>query len=444
MLIVAAMIKLRFAPSPTGYIHVGNVRTALINWLYAKKMGGEFILRIDDTDKSRSKPEFEDAIYEDMTWLGLAWDGLAHQSKRNDLYERAIATLKADGRLYPCYETPEELEIKRKMLASRGLPPVYDRGALKLSEAEKAALEASGKQPHWRFKLNDEAIIWDDLVRGEVKFNPTTMSDPVLIRADGILLYTLASVVDDGDMGITHVVRGEDHVSNTAVQVQIFQALNIPVPAFAHTALLKTKDGELSKRTGGGDIRGLRAQGILPMTINAMLAKMGTSDPIETASNMQALVDSFDFKKFSRSPSNFDADELLKLNEKALHHLPYDAVKDQLDDGVDEHFWNSVRGNIQVLDDVAMWYESIHHPKQADMADDDKAYLIEAAKSLPPEPWSDATWNEWIGQVKEASGRKGKQLFMPLRLALTGMEHGPELKVLLPLLGREKTLKRLQ
>lgn len=436
-------VKLRFAPSPTGYIHVGNVRTALVNWLFAKKMGGEFWLRMDDTDQSRSKPEFEECIYEDMKWLGLNWDGLAHQSKRNDLYAGAIEQLKADGRLYPCYETPEELEVKRKMQASRGLPPVYDRGALKLSDEEKAALDAEGRKPHWRFKLTDEHIIWDDLVRGEVKFNPTTMSDPVLIRADGILLYTLASVVDDGNMNITHVVRGEDHVSNTAVQVQIFQALGLKVPEFAHTALLKTKDGELSKRTGGGDIRGLRAQGILPMTINSMLAKIGTSDPIEMAPDMQALIDAFDFSKFSRSPSIFETGDLVKLNEKALHHLPFAEIQHKLPDGIDENFWNSVRGNIESLDDVAMWHGVIHSPTVAELSAEDKAFLAEAAQSLPTEPWNDATWNAWMEQVKVATGRKGKQLFMPLRLALTGMEHGPELKVLLPLLGREKTMKRL-
>ena len=437
------MTKLRFAPSPTGYLHVGNIRTALINWLFARKMGGEFWLRMDDTDKSRSKDEYEQAIYEDMEWLGLKWDGLEHQSGRVERYAEAIQQLKDAGRLYACYETPDELDIKRKMLQSRGLPPVYDRGALKLTAEEVAAFEAEGRKPHWRFKLEDAEIKWDDLVRGEVKFNPTTMSDPVLVRADGILLYTLASVVDDDDMNITHVVRGEDHVSNTAVQLQIFDAFGFARPIFAHTALLKTKDGELSKRTGGGDIRSLRELGILPMSINAMLAKIGTSDAMEPFTDMQQLVDGFDFKKFGRAPAQFEQEELEKLNEKLLHQLPYDQAKDKLDDSVDETFWNSVRGNIKTFADVKMWHDVICQPVNAEISEEDKAYLVQAAELLPPEPWDEATWDAWIAQVKDATGRKGKQLFMPLRLSLTGMQHGPELKVLLPLLGRTKTLERL-
>lgn len=436
------MIKVRFAPSPTGYIHVGNVRTALINWLFAKKMGGEFILRIDDTDAERSKKEYEDAIYEDMKWLGLTWDQLAHQSKRFPRYHEAIEQLKTSGRLYACYETQEELEVKRKMQSGRGLPPIYDRAALKLTDEQKAAYDAEGRSKHWRFSLNEGDVVWDDLVRGEVKFQATHMSDPILIREDGIPVYTLASVVDDGDFGITHVVRGEDHVSNSAVQVQLYEALGIKVPTFAHTALLKTKDGELSKRTGGGDIRSLRERGIMPMAICSLLAKMGTSDAIEPFVDLASLAEGFDFGKFGRAPANYDEEELVKLNEKLLHILPFDAVKHALP-FADESFWNSVRGNLKSLDDAKMWHEVIHQPSKADVSEEDKAYLAEAASLLPAEPWGEDVFMQWMDLVKEKTGRKGKPLFMPLRLALTGMEHGPELKILLPMLGREQTLKRL-
>lgn len=437
------MIKCRIAPSPTGYLHVGNMRTALANWLFARKMGGEFYLRLDDTDQSRSKPEYEEAIYEDMQWLGLNWDGLSHQSKHTGRYQEVIEQLKNSGRLYPCYETPDELDVKRKMLQSRGLPPVYDRGALKLTAEEKAAYEAAGNMPHWRFKLEDKDIIWTDMIRGEVKFNPTTMSDPVLIRADGIVLYTLASVIDDVDGGITHIVRGEDHVSNTAVQLQIFEALGAKLPEFAHMALLKTKEGELSKRKGGGDIRSMRDQGILPLSINALLAKIGTSDAVEPVANMQELVDSFDFSKFGRAPANFDMEELVKLNEKMLHETPYEAIKEKLNSSITETFWESVKANITKLDDVQMWYDVVHKPVTAEISAEDKAYLAEAAALLPEGALNESSWDVWIGRIKEVSGRKGKQLFMPLRLALTGMEHGPELKILLPLLGRDNILKRL-
>jgi glutamyl-tRNA synthetase len=437
------MIKVRFAPSPTGYLHVGNVRTALINWLFAHKMGGQFVLRIDDTDAERSKKEYEDAIIEDLSWLGLGWDQLEHQSKRFARYHEAIEVLKKNGRLYPCYETQEELEVKRKMQSGRGLPPIYDRTALKLTEAQKATYEAENRPKHWRFLLNDGDVVWNDLVRGEVKFKATHMSDPILIREDGVPVYTLASVVDDGDFSITHVIRGEDHVSNSAVQVQLYEALGIAVPEFAHTALLKTKDGELSKRTGGGDIRSLRARGILPMAICSLLAKMGTSDAIQPFVDLRGLVEGFDFGKFSRSPANYDEEDLSKLNEKLLHLLPFCAVQHALP-FADESFWNSVRGNLKSLDDAKMWHDVIHAMSSPEINAEDKKFLADAATLLPPEPWDVNVWDVWIEAIKQASGRKGKSLFMPLRLALTGMEHGPELKILLPMLGRDKTLARLR
>lgn len=434
--------KVRFAPSPTGYLHVGNVRTALVNWLFARKSGGHFCLRIDDTDTERSKPEYTAAIEEDLSWLGLDWDSEECQSARFGAYAQAAEKLRASGRLYACYETPEELDVQRKMLASRGLPPIYNRAALKLTEEQKKKYESENRKPHYRFLLNDEEIAWGDLIRGHAHFRATHMSDPVLLREDGVPVYTLASVVDDGEMNITHVIRGEDHVSNTAVQIQIYQALGFSVPEFAHMALLKTKDGELSKRLGGNDIRALREAGILPMAINSLLARIGTSDAVEAFSELQKLTDSFDFKKFGRAPANYDVAELEKLNEKLLHQLPFEAVKEKIP-FADEAFWLAVRGNIKTLAEAKTWWDILHGDIEADLNHDDRAFLRSIIDKLPPEPWNETTYDQWLSAVKPATERKGKELFMPLRKALTGQEQGPELKKLLPLLGRQCVEKRL-
>lgn len=432
----------RFAPSPTGYLHVGNVRTALVNHLFARKEGGTFILRIDDTDTERSKAEYETAIVEDLAWLGIQVDTTEKQSLRFDRYHLAIETLKAGGRLYPCFETAEELEVKRKMQSGRGLPPIYDRAALKLSDAEKQALMASGKKMHWRFLLNETDVVWNDLIREEVRFKPTHMSDPILIREDGVPVYTLASVVDDGEMSVTHVIRGEDHVSNTAVQVQLYEALGFSVPTFAHMALLKTKEGELSKRLGSGSIRDLKAQGIVPQAIVCLLARIGTSDSVEAFVTDAPLIESFDFKKFGRSPANYDVVELVNLNAKILHDLPFAAVKSELP-YADEAFWLSVRENLSTLADAKGWWDILRGDITASLSAEDAVFVKESAKLLPEEPWNISTWDAWIAAIKPSTERKGKTLFMPLRMALTGMEHGPELKTLLPLLGRVKALQRL-
>lgn len=434
--------RVRFAPSPTGYLHVGNVRTALVNYLFVRKNGGHFLLRIDDTDTERSKAEYEDALKEDLAWLGIVWDDYKKQSDRFAEYEKAKAQLIANGRLYPCYETPEELDIQRKMQASRGLPPIYNRAALKLTDEQKAEYESKGRKPHYRFLLEDKPIIWNDLIRGESKFHATHMSDPVLVREDGVPLYTLSSVVDDGQMDITHVLRGEDHVSNTAVQTQIFEALGYAPPMFGHMALLKTKDGELSKRVGGNDIRALREAGVLPMAINSLLARIGTSDPVEPFGEMEPLVESFDFGKFGRAPANYEPAELEKLNEKILHTLPFDAVKDQLG-FVDETFWLSVRANLKTLGEVRGWFNMVHGDVRGELSAEERAFVQEAATLLPPVPWDEATYDAWLAAVKPTTSRKGKELFMPIRKALTGMDHGPELKKLLPLIGRDKCLSRL-
>ena len=431
-------IKVRFAPSPTGYLHVGNIRTALINWLFVKKMGGHFLLRIDDTDTERSKDEYTSAIKEDLSWLGLTWDSEEHQSKRFDHYTLAAEKLRAAGRLYPAYETPEELDIQRKMLASRGLPPIYKRA----SAEQIAKYEAEGRKPHYRFSLTDEEITWDDLIRGTVAMRASTMSDPVLLRADGMPVYTLASVVDDGELAVTHVIRGEDHVSNTAVQVQLYKALGFTVPHFAHMALLKTKEGEMSKRLGGNDIRALRDSGILPMAINALLARIGTSEPVEAFASLAPLADSFDFKKFGRAPANYDVAELEKLNEKLLRQLPFAAVASKLD-FTDESFWLSIRPNIKTLSEVRDWWDIIHGTVDAKTDAADSEFIRSTIDKLPAAPWDETTYDTWLAAIKPATDRKGKTLFMPLRLALTGLEHGPELKKILPLLGRDKVIERL-
>lgn len=435
-------LKVRIAPSPTGYLHVGNVRTALVNWLFARKHGGHFLLRIDDTDRERSRTEYETAIYEDLRWLGLNWDSEAKQSDRFARYDAAVEKLKASGRLYAAYETPEELDVQRKMLASRGLPPIYNRAALKLTEAQKADYEKQGRRPHWRFLLQDKEAAWDDLVRGGVRMQATTMSDPVLIREDGVPVYTLASVVDDGELGITHIIRGEDHVSNSAVQVQLFEALGFALPAFAHLALLKTKEGEMSKRLGGNDIRSLRQQGMLPMSVNSLLARIGTSDAVAAEADMQALIDGFDFSKFGRAPANYDAQELVQLNAKLIHQLPYAEAKTQFPQ-ITEPFWLSVRGNLTSLADTQLWWDLLHGTVVNTLSADERAFTAQAAALLPPEPWDSTTYDTWMNAVKPASARKGKELFLPIRKALTGLEHGPELKVLLPLLGRDATFNRL-
>ncbi|MEQ1788974.1 MAG: glutamate--tRNA ligase [Rickettsiales bacterium] len=435
-------VKLRFAPSPTGYLHLGNVRTALVNFLFAHKMRGEFWLRIDDTDTERSKAEYEKALKEDLAWLGLDWDGFFKQSDKFAQYKVAKKKLIDSGRLYPCYETQEELDVQRKMQASRSLPPIYNRASLKFSDEQKELYKKEGRKPHYRFLLEDKPIIWDDLVRGEVKFQATHMSDPVLVREDNVPLYTLSSVVDDGEMGITHIVRGEDHVSNTAVQMQIFEALGYAQPIFAHLALLKTKEGEMSKRVGGNDIRTLRKNGIMPMAINSLLAHIGTSDAVEPFLELEDLIGKFEFSKFGRAPANYDVLELEKINEKLLHKLPYSEVA-SLIPFADEVFWIAVQANLKNITEAKMWWDILHGEISADLSDEECDFVRETLSSLPAEPWSESTWDEWLAAIKPTTQRKGKELFMPIRKALTGLEHGPEFKKLLPLLGHSKVVKRI-
>ncbi|MDX2224628.1 MAG: glutamate--tRNA ligase [Rhodospirillaceae bacterium] len=442
----------RFAPSPTGYLHIGNARPAVINWLFARKVDGRFVLRIDDTDTARSKPEFTAAIEQDLAWLGLDWDDKIHQSARLDSYRAAAERLRAMGLLYPCYETPDELEMKRKLQLKAGKPPLYKRADHHLTDAARAAFEADGRRPHWRFAIAPDEIAWDDLVRGPCVYHGEHLTDPVLVRADGTFLYMMPSVVDDIDLGMTHIVRGEDHVTNTALQVQIWRALTgAPVPAFAHLPLLVDAAGKgLSKRSGSLALRDLREAGLESMAIASLVAKIGSSDAIEPRATMAQLIAEFDIAHFGRATPKFDPHDLEFLNAKVLHELPFADARPRLaalgiDDAalarVGDVFWTAVRGNLKKFSDAAGWWAvcfGAHAPSI-----EDTTFVAEARTLLPDEPWSETTWHDWTERVKAATGRKGKGLFLPLRLALTGLPHGPEMKALLPLIGRARAEKRL-
>ena len=435
----------RTAPSPTGYLHIGNARSLMFNWLFAIRHGGRFLLRYDDTDQARSKPEFAEAISEDLAWLGVMPDASIKQSERIALYDAAADKLRAAGRLYPCYESADELDRKRKRQLARGLPPVYDRAGLKLTAEERAKLEAEGRKAHWRFLLDWEEIGWDDLVRGPSHVDCASLSDPVLVREDGTYPYTLPSVVDDLDIGITHVIRGEDHVTNTAVQIQIMQALGGAVPAFGHHNLLTTASGEgLSKRLGHLSLRGLRESGIESLAVAALAVLTGSSDAVRPVSSLDELAGLVELAHVSRAPAKFDEHELEALSAKTLHHFTFSAVADRLAAlGIpaNEPFWLAVRGNLARLSDAAEWWRVVEGPIAPEIAD--PAFAAAAAALLPPEPFDHATWKSWTQAVAAATGAKGKALFMPLRQALTGRDHGPELAALLPLIGRENALKRL-
>lgn len=441
----------RFAPSPTGRLHLGNLRTALINWLYARRHGGTMLLRIDDTDTERSTAANARAIEADLAWLGLNWDRFARQSDRLARYEAAAAYLKSIGRLYPAFESSEELELKRKLALGRGKPPLYDRAALRLSQEEKDARIAAGAPTVWRFKLDSGTTAWTDLLRGPVSFEGDNLSDPILIRADGAAVYTLASVVDDLDLGVTHVLRGEDHVANTAVQIQIFAALAdfcgrskaIDELSFGHFALIGDASGEkLSKRTGSTSLEMLRDEGVEPMALLSLLAKLGTSDAIELRPDLATLIAEFNLDHFGRSRPKLDLAELWHLNEKEMHLLPYEAVKDRLPPGADEAFWLMARANITRVGEAGLWWQVVKGPITP--VNEDPAFLIEAATLLPTGAFDETSWATWTNAIKQATGRKGKSLFHPLRLALTGLDHGPELAKLLPLIGRTQVLERLK
>ena len=447
--------KVRFAPSPTGRLHIGNLRPALLNWLFARRMGGKFLLRIDDTDRERSREDLVDAIKADLTWLGLTWDEFDRQSLRSERYDAVVETLKASGRLYACYETPDELDRRRKRQLAANQPPIYNRAGLRLTADERGKLEAEGRKPHWRFllanfqgtpdKIQRTEVVWEDMIRGRQMVDLASLSDPVLLREDGAALYTLCSVVDDIDHGITHIIRGEDHVTNTGVQIDIFRALQAAPPAFAHHSLFVGPDGEaLSKRLGSLSLGAFREAGLEPMALTSYVAALGTSDPVEPFADMAGLAARFDLAKLSRSPARFDERELAELNAKLLHGLPFQAVAEKMHaicPEADDALWLATRGNLRTLADIVRWQQVV--AGSIESALEDPEFCTAAANALPAEPWSDATWGAWTSALKQATGRKGRDLFHPLRLALTGADAGPEMKVLLPLIGRAKTISRL-
>ena len=441
-------IRTRFAPSPTGLLHVGNARAALFCFLFAKKHDGQFVLRLDDTDRERSTQAFADAIQADLDWLGLKWDDTARQSDRFERYDGVFETLVAQGHVYACYETPEELERKRKRQLARGKPPVYDRAGLALSADEKAALEAEGRSAHWRFKLSGNQVAWRDLVRGEQKIDTASVSDPVIRRADGSWLYTLPSVVDDLDMNISHVIRGEDHVTNTAAQVELIAALGGEVPEFADFSLMLGADGSgLSKRLGSLALADLRDSGLEPISLNAHIARLGTADPVVPAQTMQEIIDGFDIARLGRAPARFDPEDVTRLNARILHETPYAAVVDRLAEigaPAQAEFWEAMRGNIEKFADMQNILALIHGPVTPVVEVDDADYIEQARALLPDAPLGMDSWSDWTGRLKEETGRKGRALFMPLRMALTGQSHGPEMQHLLYHIGYDEAVARLE
>lgn len=441
-------IRTRFAPSPTGLLHVGNARAALFCFLFAKKHDGQFVLRLDDTDRERSTQAFADAIQADLDWLGLKWDDTARQSDRFERYDGVFETLVAQGHVYACYETPEELERKRKRQLARGKPPVYDRAGLALSADEKAALEAEGRSAHWRFKLSGNQVAWRDLVRGEQKIDTASVSDPVIRRADGSWLYTLPSVVDDLDMNISHVIRGEDHVTNTAAQVELIAALGGEVPEFAHFSLMLGADGSgLSKRLGSLALADLRDSGLEPISLNAHIARLGTADPVVPAQTMQEIIDGFDMARLGRAPARFDPEDVTRLNARILHETPYAAVAERLAEigaPAQAEFWEAMRGNIEKFADMQNIMALINGPITPVVETDDADYIAQARALLPDAPLDTESWSDWTGRLKDETGRKGRALFMPLRMALTGQSHGPEMQHLLYHIGYDEAVARLE
>ncbi|MFO7919754.1 MAG: glutamate--tRNA ligase [Nioella sp.] len=440
------MTVTRFAPSPTGYLHVGNLRTALFNFLIARKAGGRFILRLDDTDPERSKPEYADQIQRDLEWLGLTWDRVERQSERLDRYAAAADTLREKGRFYEAWETPTELDLKRKKQMNMGQPPVYDRAALRLSDDEKAAMRAERGQGHWRFKLDHERIEWTDGILGPLSIDAASVSDPVLIRQDGQVLYTLASVVDDTEMGVTHVVRGSDHVTNTATQIQIMAALGFAPPAFAHHSLLTGPQGEaLSKRLGTLALKDLRENGVEPMALLSHMARIGSSQPVALCDTVDDLAAGFDLDHFGSAPTKFDVDDLYLLTARYLHGQPLSAVADDIaalgvPDDLAETFWTVARDNITTRHDLAGWWRLFHDGAEPLVAEEDRDFVAQAFALLPEPPYGPTAWKDWTDAVKEATGRKGKGLFMPLRKAVTGLERGPEMADVMQLLQKKPTL----
>ena len=430
----------RFAPSPTGYLHIGNMRPALMNYLLSRKQGGTFILRIDDTDTERSREDYVFAIQEDLTWLGLNWDKVERQSDRLERYDASADKLRKMGILYECFETPTELELKRKKQLNMGKPPVYDRAALSLSEADKDVLRAERGQGHWRFKLHHERVEWKDGILGNISIDASSLSDPILIRGDGQYLYTLASVVDDTEMGITDVVRGSDHLTNTATQIQMMRRLGGAIPKFAHHSLLTGPKGEgMSKRLGTMALRDIRKRGIVPEALISLMARLGSNKPVDLKSDLDAIADSFDLSQFGPAPTKFDMEDLFPLTARHLQTLSISDVMQNVKDlgvpeGLAEEFWTVVKDNISTLKDLAGWWSLCSKGADPVIAPGNVEFVSQAMALLPDGPYNSETWFNWTSTVRQATGRTGRELFMPLRLALTGQTNGPDMSVLMPLL----------
>jgi glutamyl-tRNA synthetase len=438
----------RFAPSPTGYLHIGNVRTAIFSYILAKKNKGKFILRIDDTDLDRSKKEYDVALRDDLSWLGISYDNSFYQSERFSKYDEALEFLLQKGRVYKCFESQEELETKRKLQLGRGQPPIYDRSSLKLSPAQIESLESSGKRPHYRFLLEHKNVAWVDSIKGEIIINPTNMSDPIIKRENGIYTYMLPSSIDDLDYNITHITRGEDHITNTAIQIQMMEALredSSKAITFAHLPLLKIKEGKLSKRSGSleGTIKYFRSENFEPITLLTYLSKLGTSDNIEPKESMEQLIYEFSISKFSASPATFELEVVEDLNTKILHQLSYDAVRRRTDLNFSKEFWDVIKENIVKLSDLDLWHRVCFEQINVEISKHDKDFLEIALQNFPKGDVDENTWGQWIENIKKVSPRKGRDLFHPIRLALTGLENGPEMKKLLPIIGRKVVLERL-
>jgi glutamyl-tRNA synthetase len=439
----------RFAPSPTGFLHVGNIRAAIINFLYAKKTGGKFILRLDDTDIERTRDEYRDMILQDMAWLGLSYDQLLKQSDRLEKYEEAKNKLIANGRLYECFESAEELNLQRKAQIASGISPIYNRAALNLNEEQKKSLRAQGLKPHYRFLLEDKITSWDDKIKGKITYEGRHFSDPVLVRDNGVPTYTFCSVVDDVELKITDIIRGEDHITNTAIQIQIFEALGAKSPDFAHLALVKASEGKISKREGGFDVKSLRNEGYEPMAIVDLLAQIGSSGSLKIHQNFDELVSEFSFDKFSKSSTNYDISELTTINQKLLQNLDFASVEARLkeigvSEKISEKFWNAMKPNISFLSEIKEWTAICLHEFRFPNKPEDQEFLRQAASLLPSNTDDENCWNLWLNEIKKQTQRKGKDLFMPIRMALSGKEHGPELKFLVNLISRKEILQRLE
>ena len=439
--------KVRFAPSPTGFMHIGNARIAVINHLFCRKNNGKFLFRIDDTDALRSKKEYEEAIKADMNWLGIGYDETFRQSERLDRYHEVMKKLISDGFLYKCFEPPEELEYKRKLAISKGKPPVYDRASLSLTDAEIKAYEQEGRIPYWRFKLPDKTVSWNDLILGEISYNLNNVSDPVIVKADGTFLYTYSSVVDDFDAGITHIIRGQDHVTNTAVQIAIFDEISKGTyqVSFAHLSLLVNKDGsQFSKRLGSMNLGEIRAQGVEPMAILDLLATLGSSLDTIPFTKIDDLIKYFDISKFSTNSPKFDIDDIFKISRKILHSKPFSEIAHL---GISEKAYEVIKGNIDSYSDFSVWKEILQSGFKAKFVpttEETEVLQSFAQKIRVVNNFSKEDIENALNTVKAELNITNQKLYHPIRKTLTGQDKGPNIVDFMTVLGKQETLQRIK